>query len=467
MVATKREYILDSANHPVLRKCLSSRERGFSVLPLEGKNPNYKLVPRWSVLRNKPASLEEIVEWFRRYPQGNYGNILGEKDVVLDVDHPSLFPKDLYLPPTLKISTGREEGGYHAYLHDDNGSLTYKTYPWGEVRTCSYYVVGEGSVHPDTGKVYQRISDSSEIAEMPEHLRGQLLELQRGEDANTSTDPIQPSVLVLARSYPESDRQKGIDVRSYFCSLGIAFKAMRFMGYEVRRLEQSVPCPWHDDDKRPSATIVQGEDSQIMIRDYHSIGCKRSQAHGKNQDCEWLSIPDVFAKHLTGKKKILNHGEYCVWGLRLLGVLGEIALPTIDAPDLPNDAPPSAKKVWDGFRHLLRVRQFYLPDQKETPFSSRFAMRWCNIGSLPTVTAALAWLRENSWLTISGHIGGSKTKRSCNLYTVLDVKPPEDVEGSSARIEVGKLDDWRLGRQPVPAVLNALAYERSGRNENE
>lgn len=426
----------------ILRSCLAWREKGYSVLPLRGKNPNSDLLPRkngkpsWGILRDKPATSTKVREWFTKDPQANFGIITGRGLVVVDVDHPELLPDDLHLSPSYMVSTGR---GYHVYYRY-SGYLKTKTYPWGEFRAVGGYIVGPGSIHPETQTVYEPLDDSLETAELPDHLREYFQKHQeKGKKDATRTEY---SVLVAPRSYPQRDQEKGIDVRSYFCSPEIAIRAMRLMGYDdADEMGKHFRCPWHDDDTQPSAALFQGEDSQVFIHDFHCL----------DQKGEWLTLPDIYAKWVSGQAEILSHAGYAVWGIRLLDELGEITLPEIETPDLPDNAPQSVKKLWAGFCHLLQVREFYLPHQNGTPFSFGFACSWCHFNDRTAVSRAFKWLQDKGLLTALP----KQKKADATMYSLAKPAEEVDVESHPARVPEAKLDDWLRGKVP-PAMAHGL-----------
>lgn len=479
---------------PVLRNALKWVDAGACVIPLlpKSKIPNSSLLPKgkdgkasWTPLRQHPATREMVEQWFAQDPQINYGIVCGQASgiVAVDIDHKDKLPPGLILVPSYMVFSGRE-GRAQVYYHH-SGPLKSRSFPWGDLKADGGYIVGPGSIHP-SGTIYEALDEDAEIVEMPPGLLEALVEgpncSQYGSKPSVLTTPApipsslhrdwrkedatstEYSVLVASRSYPKTDREKAVDVRSYFCSPEIAIRAMHLMGYdEADELGKHFRCPWHDDDAHPSAALFQGEDSQVFVHDFHSRG------HKKGEDPEWLTLPDVYAKWVSGQASSLSHAGYCVWGIRLLAELGEITLPEIETPDLPDDAPRSVEKLWDGFCHLLRVREFYLPHQDGTPFSFGFGVSWCHFDDKTAVLRAFDWLQKNGLVTAL-----PKQRKSDATMYIVGTPVEETVEDAAVgpvRVKAVKLSNWRRswrpGSLPVPVVLGDLASERSGRDESD
>jgi hypothetical protein len=70
------------------------------------------------------------------------------------------------MPPTRCVRTG--SGGWHLYYRHPGGALAAKLHGHDgiDLKADGGYVVAPPSVHPDTGKAYQRIGDRA-VIEMP------------------------------------------------------------------------------------------------------------------------------------------------------------------------------------------------------------------------------------------------------------------------------------------------------------
>lgn len=163
-------------------------ENGYTLFPLQGKIP-----PRgckWANSQFNPlASMAD-------FPHGNFGVKLSEEDLIIDID-PRNFPKDgspleafqtaiqtRLKGTTFTVKTGG--GGLHLYYKKPadlavKGAL--KGYPGIDFKTRGGYVVGAGSIHPDTLKEYT-VYHQGPINEAPPLL----LELLRRTDILPAMD---------------------------------------------------------------------------------------------------------------------------------------------------------------------------------------------------------------------------------------------------------------------------------------
>ncbi len=128
---------------------------GFPLIPLRGKIPSIK---EWGKTPVGKFGVPELS------PEGvNYGVVLSENDIVVDVD-PRNFKNgddslkrlkaDIHddLDKTFTVKTGG--GGYHVYFTKPTGmrddvSNSIPKYPGIEFKSFRRQVVGPGSIHPD------------------------------------------------------------------------------------------------------------------------------------------------------------------------------------------------------------------------------------------------------------------------------------------------------------------------------
>jgi hypothetical protein len=147
----------------------------FSLIPLNGKKPIEKNWQKWCKSRRLFNSQD--------FPDGcNAGVCCGpaSRILVLDIDDNRLFrtarkQNCLKLAVTYKIQTGG--GGFHYYFRYPDDGKKYgnkRKKDWGfDIRGDGGQVVAEGSVHPDTGKLYCRVINGcgpDEIVAAPDWL---------------------------------------------------------------------------------------------------------------------------------------------------------------------------------------------------------------------------------------------------------------------------------------------------------
>jgi len=135
---------------------------------------------------------EQIRAWWTTFPDANVAIALRKSGlVVFDCDHGNANEEEFHewaeareLPSTYTVRTGRRvnktgepEFGvqlYYSFTDDQLDELN--TRPWvdglygGEVRCSTGHVMAAGSVHPDSGELYEVLADAS-VAEVPESIR--------------------------------------------------------------------------------------------------------------------------------------------------------------------------------------------------------------------------------------------------------------------------------------------------------
>ena len=171
---------------------LNYTDAGYTLTPLKGKIP---LVKDWVKTEYDPfLSPSEI--------KGNYGVVLQDDDIIVDVD-PRNFPKgenslarlidDLGVAKsdflTFTVKTGG--GGLHLYFKKPKdfkirGGL--KEYPGVEFKTKGQQIVGAGSIHPDSKKPYE----VKKCPFAPKQAPQALLDLIKRADIELVTDNREP-----------------------------------------------------------------------------------------------------------------------------------------------------------------------------------------------------------------------------------------------------------------------------------
>jgi hypothetical protein len=154
-------------------------ERGLKVVPLRGKSPDF-LGKGWPALAS--SDLSKIDEWAELFPDANCGVVTTDDYFSIDVDDVNWFMEatsNAGLPTweTLKVLTG-SGSGMHIYVKGQrpawmkavknpkyvSDALTPEEKP--ALLEFKQQVVGPGSVHPDTGKLY-KILNGAPLTEMP------------------------------------------------------------------------------------------------------------------------------------------------------------------------------------------------------------------------------------------------------------------------------------------------------------
>lgn len=359
-----------------LAKALHYESRhGWSVLPLAGKQPNFRLVKRtrgtseWRSFTERRANGDEIREWFRVDPETNLGVVCGEVSGGLAVlDQDTEPPAGVRVPATALVKTGR---GYQSYFHAE-GPAPSRDFDWGELRGEGRYVAAPPSLHPN-GSRYEWILDpeTAGIAAL------ESLVLPSAEPVvSRESVPLGISSVPLGnRALADWDFDEAAVARMVV-ALGIRAP-----------LSRAFPCLLHV-ERRPSATIWQGPHGWFGYHDWHARGGRA-----------WLPLVRVRAA-IAGRIDATGL-ELAVWKVRLLV---EAGLLDVEPAMLPDGLSGDAALVYERFLFLLGCRGRMLVAGEAMPFTRRFGASWCGI-SEPRFWAAFVELRRLGLIEPAGVAG--------------------------------------------------------------
>lgn len=198
---------------------------GFCLIPLEGKIPTKK---NW---QNTPYDLGVEPNDFPH----NFGVVLGVDILVIDVDprnfnqndkpHKRLFDDikiSLTALDTYVVQTGT--GGLHIYLKIPPGTSIKKKnsdYKGVDFLGKGCYVVGAGSIHPDTNNLYTVLKGTPEsIKDAPEALLNIVRQTMDNVKHISSYDYTDSKYdvdkfIVLCKEHPEAVTGEGGDMQTY------------------------------------------------------------------------------------------------------------------------------------------------------------------------------------------------------------------------------------------------------------
>lgn len=371
--------------HSIAEKAIDNKDlsqylsAGFNIIPLK-EHDKIPAVKRWKPFVKQPLSERELRNLYNQNPTLNVGLITGPSSgglVVIDIDHSP--PEELAFliaqNPTATVQTNR---GRH-YYYRSKKRLPNLNFEWGELRADGVYVVAPPSLHPD-GTQYHFLDDYglANIATLPDSLIDYLSSNKSDNQRSVARINSRPrgcskNKYLLLATLPET-----------YKDLVIAKKVMGLCGSEVQDLGVSFRCPLHKDE-RPSVALYKNNRGDITFYEFH--GSRK-----------FLTLPEVYASYICKKNITLKKGEIAIWWLRVLEEIGYINPPTVRAKKLPKDATEPVQKLYNGFIRLLRLRMVYDPNQTSAPFSWSFALNWCGIGSMSTVSKAMKWLLCNGYI---------------------------------------------------------------------
>jgi hypothetical protein len=354
-------------------------ERGYALLPLapRSKEPHMELLrkiygsTKWSPLAENPATAGDVESWREFDPECNIGLITGKASgglVIWDVDNPRKAPDNLFTEVQPRVRTAR---GFHLYAFS---KLQLKTtrLPFGELKAEGSYVVIPPSVHPD-GTIYtwEPFLLDVPIPPLPYHecLRTSLLPISQEESPRTYQDTCTKNMSL--------DRLLG--------SGDFIIKVAAFLGSPIVQPEQKFKCPLHPDESVSSANFHLTRDGTYLFRCWHV-----------NKS---LKLGDLYRYSRTGNLDKLPKGSSASWLLRLAVDSGYLAPPVVDAQDLPEDAPTSAREVFEGCKLLHQCHLLYKSGNNSFPATKGFLSEWCGLDP-KDARSGRDWLIERGFLVV-------------------------------------------------------------------
>jgi predicted P-loop ATPase len=254
---------------PVLDQLAKYVAQGFALLPLwgvtasgecrcpkgascedkPGKHPLNRLVPNGVKLATRDMTL--IREWYRRYPDANWGVRCGEALTgggflaCLDIDPRNGGDVSItQLPPlplTVMQETGRGDGGMHVLVKTSSPIAGRSVGPGLDLIGAGKYFVVHPSMHESGGQYVWALGqglDDVAIAEAPEWL------LEGGEGKAGGRPP----------RVGEGTARDTV--------MGEAFALAEMLGVELSDGTVAVKCPWHEEH---SDARGRGQDSSTVI----------------------------------------------------------------------------------------------------------------------------------------------------------------------------------------------------------
>jgi Bifunctional DNA primase/polymerase, N-terminal len=124
---------------------------------------------------------ELIRKWWTRWPYAMIGAAVPDSLIVLDVDPRNGGDTDDLgpLPPTLRVWSGRGDGGVHLYFRRPDGPVVATRLPRGVDLKGNGYCIVPPSVHPTSGKPYRW--ESRPVAGLPPRLLALLRPIEKPE----------------------------------------------------------------------------------------------------------------------------------------------------------------------------------------------------------------------------------------------------------------------------------------------
>ena len=166
MITESEVPLLDAAlDLTMLDHAIDALRRGFRVFPLRARTKDGQLLKHGCLDASSDES--QILEWWAKWPDANVaitgGSIVDADTGLTCLEDAQRFALLTGLPPTLTVRTGRRSS-YGVQFHY-TGTTDNRTYEGlrngvsGEVRCRNQYGLFPGSIHPETGEVYEFVVD--------------------------------------------------------------------------------------------------------------------------------------------------------------------------------------------------------------------------------------------------------------------------------------------------------------------
>ena len=143
---------------------------GLYVTPIApaAKSPPLIRRPLDQASRNEA----QINKWWDCYPDANPAVVPSKSGlVVLDFDPRNGGRRgDFALPETLTVRSGGGDGGEHVYLQHPGSGKSVSRLPRGVDDKTNGYLLGPGSIHPETGQTYEWLDADCPVANCPSWL---------------------------------------------------------------------------------------------------------------------------------------------------------------------------------------------------------------------------------------------------------------------------------------------------------
>ena len=285
-------------------------DQGYTLFPLNGKVPPKDF--HWR---------EATFDPFFTPPRTNFGVQLKADDLVIDID-PRNFKDGVnsllnlralcdWSEDTLSVATG--SGGTHYYFKKPAGvkiRKNLKEFPGIDFISEGGYVVGAGSIHPDTKNEYKLVP--GEIKQAPpavlELIERRLIELKKGVDVYVDDQQTKDRYIeYLKTTHPAIEGEAGDRTTFTVCAFGRDLGLPPSVVFELLSDHYNVRCqpPWQPEDLKGKVDNVYKYASGTAGAHSPAIAFPREAAEDRG---EWSDQQDqYFHRAQNGNIKMDQH----------------------------------------------------------------------------------------------------------------------------------------------------------------
>lgn len=155
----------------MLNHALNYLKLGLSIIPLEpkGKKPLIK----WEEFQKRKATEQEVIEWFKKWPNANVGVVTGiiGSVVIIDLDGPEGLQQAARLNISSSIQSITGNGKHLWFKNDPRIQNAVRIFPGIDIRAEAGFVVAPPSIHENRKRYrWLRPLNIKELPEFPKEL---------------------------------------------------------------------------------------------------------------------------------------------------------------------------------------------------------------------------------------------------------------------------------------------------------
>ena len=165
-----------------LDNALAYHRDGYFVIPVR---PNKKPYIKWTQYQDEKPLLDEVQEWWAKWPDANIGLITGKNTdlVVIDVDDEDGIRVMKEMAPGLKPMTSSPHGFHFWFKYHPDLVNKARVLSGIDVRTDGGYIIAYPGQN-DNGGVYKKYPEGRKYEQIPKALYSALKEVEARKEVD-------------------------------------------------------------------------------------------------------------------------------------------------------------------------------------------------------------------------------------------------------------------------------------------